>query len=89
MCFDGVVWEQAEDISDNWPLQFLDVNTLRPIADFVLVYNSGGATEFGILKKGSYNISLRLKYRSGATVIRLSQPGAVMFTRKRSSRRLL
>lgn len=76
---DDVAWEQAEDTSDNWLAQFLEVGFLRPIADFVLAYNRGVATEFAILRKGSYNISLRLKYRNGATVIRLSQPGAVFF----------
>lgn len=72
MCPDDLAWEQPEEISDNWLIQFLEVDTLRPIADFVLVYNRGVATEFGILSKGSYNISLRLKYRNSATVIRLS-----------------
>lgn len=79
MCPDDVAWEQAEETSDNWLVQFLEVDILRPIADFVLIYNRGAATEFAILRKGSYNISLRLKYRNGATVIRLSQPGAVFF----------
>ncbi|RAH50280.1 uncharacterized protein BO95DRAFT_438642 [Aspergillus brunneoviolaceus CBS 621.78] len=76
---DDVAWEQAEDIADNWLLQFLEINTLRPIADFILSHNRGDATEFAMLRKGSYNISLRLKYQNGATVIRLSQPGAVLF----------
>ncbi|KAL2871409.1 phosphotransferase family protein [Aspergillus lucknowensis] len=79
MCPDDVAWEQAEETSDNWLVQFLEVDILRPIADFVLIYHRGAATEFAILRKGSYNISLRLKYRNGATVIRLSQPGAVFF----------
>ena len=77
MCPDDVAWEQAKDISDNW---LLEVDILRPIADFVLIYNRGDATEFAMLRKGSSNISLRLKYDSGsATVVRLSQPGAVFF----------
>lgn len=79
MCPDDVAWEQAEETSDNWLLQFLELDILRPIADFILTYNRGIATEFAILRKVSYNISLRLKYRNGATVIRLSQPGAVFF----------
>ncbi|CEJ59323.1 hypothetical protein PMG11_07951 [Penicillium brasilianum] len=36
-------------------------------------------TEFAILKKGSYNISLRLKDKNAATIICLSQPGAFFF----------
>ena len=76
---DDVAWEQAEETSDNWLLQFLEVDILRPIADFILTHKRGIATEFSILRKGSYNISLRLKYRNDATVIRLSQPGAVLF----------
>ncbi|KAF7718471.1 Aminoglycoside phosphotransferase domain-containing protein [Penicillium ucsense] len=79
MCPDDMAWEQAEETSDNWLVQCLDVDILRPIADFVLVYSRGVATEFAILRKGSYNVLLRLKYRTGATVIRLSQPGAVFF----------
>lgn len=76
---DDLAWEQAEETSDAWLAQFLDHDTLRPIADFILTHNRGPATEFNILAKGSYNISLQLKYRNGATVLRLSQPGATMF----------
>jgi hypothetical protein len=79
MCPDYVTWEQAEEISDNWLAQFLELDILRPIADFILNQNRGNATEFDILKKGSYNVSLRMKYRKGAIVIRFSQPGAVFF----------
>jgi hypothetical protein len=81
MCPDDMAWEQAEETSDKWLAQFLELDILRPIADFILKHNRGIATEFAILKKGSYNISLRLKYRNGATaiMIRLSQPGAVLF----------
>lgn len=79
MCPDDVAWEQAEETSDNWLVQFLELDILRPIADFILKYNRGNATEFAILKKGSYNISLRMKYHKAATVIRFSQPGAVFF----------
>ncbi|RAH68651.1 phosphotransferase family protein [Aspergillus aculeatinus CBS 121060] len=77
---DDVCWAQAETISDTWLLQFLEIDILRPIADFILLHNRGNATEFAILRKGSYNISLRLKYDpNGATVIRFPQPGAVLF----------
>lgn len=77
---DDVCWAQAETISDTWLLQFLEIDILRPIADFILHHNRGNATEFAILRKGSYNISLRLKYEpNGATVIRFPQPGAVLF----------
>ncbi|PLB52101.1 phosphotransferase family protein, partial [Aspergillus steynii IBT 23096] len=76
---DDLAWEQAESTSDTWLAQFLEIDLLRPIAEFMLTHNRGTATEFAILRKGSYNISLRLKYRNSATVIRLSQPGAVMF----------
>ncbi|KAJ9233421.1 hypothetical protein DTO169E5_7011 [Paecilomyces variotii] len=79
MCPDDVAWEQAEETSDNWLVQFLQLDILRPIADFILKHNRGHATEFAILKKGSYNISLRLKYQNAATVIRFSQPGVVFF----------
>ncbi|KAJ5253051.1 hypothetical protein N7489_003461 [Penicillium chrysogenum] len=79
MCPDDMAWEQAEETADRWLVQFLEVDILRPIADFILNHNRGVATEFAILRKGSYNISLRLKYRNSATVIRLSQPGAVLF----------
>ncbi|KAJ9296157.1 hypothetical protein DTO271G3_5298 [Paecilomyces variotii] len=79
MCPDDVAWEQAEETSDNWLVQFLQLDILRPIADFILKHNRGHAIEFAILKKGSYNISLRMKYQNAATVIRFSQPGAVFF----------
>ncbi|GAD99681.1 conserved hypothetical protein [Paecilomyces variotii No. 5] len=76
---DDVAWEQAEKTSDKWLLQFLKRDIKVPIAEFVLKHNRGDATEFAILKKGSYNISLRMKYQNSATVIRFSQPGAVFF----------
>lgn len=76
---DDISWEQAEETSDNWLPQVLELDILRPIADFILEHNRGNATEFAILKKSSYNISLRMKYRKDATVIRFSQPGAVFF----------
>lgn len=72
-----MAWEQAEETSDNWLVQFLELDILRPIADFILKHNRCNSTEFVILKQGSYNISLRMKYRNYATVIRFSQPGAV------------
>ncbi|KAL1884813.1 hypothetical protein Plec18167_002405 [Paecilomyces lecythidis] len=76
---DDVAWEQAEETSDKWLLQFLKRDVKAPIADFVLKHKRGNATEFSILKKGSYNICLRMKYQSFSAVIRFSQPGAVFF----------
>ena len=81
ICPDDVAWEQAEDTSGSWLLQFLERDILEPIAHFMLSHDRGHATEFAILKKGSYNIALRLKYRDGggSIVIRFSQLGAVYF----------
>ncbi|KAJ5936990.1 phosphotransferase family protein [Penicillium verhagenii] len=76
---DDVAWEQAEEISENWLAQFLQHDVLRPIGTFMLDHNGGIGTEFAILRKGSYNISLRLKDEHVASIIRLSQPGAVFF----------
>ncbi|KAJ5373595.1 Aminoglycoside phosphotransferase [Penicillium concentricum] len=79
---DDLLWEQAEETSDKWLVQFIEHDVLRSIAIFILTHNRGPASEVSILNKGSYNISVWLKYDnrdSGATVIRLSQPGAVMF----------
>ncbi|KAI2795233.1 hypothetical protein POX_a01838 [Penicillium oxalicum] len=45
----------------------------------MLEQNGGIGTDFAILSKGSYNISLQLKDENEASVIRLSQPGAVFF----------
>lgn len=80
---DDVAWEQAEEISDNWLAQFLEHDVLRPIGHFMLDHNGGVGTEFAILRKGSYNISLRLKDEHEATIIRLSQPGAVLFPKEK------
>lgn len=80
MCYDDVAWEQSDDISDNWLLQFLDVEVLKSIAHFVLKHNSGDDPEFSVLKKGFYNLTLRMKYKHGtATNIRFSQPGTTLF----------
>ncbi|KAL1850579.1 hypothetical protein Plec18170_006864 [Paecilomyces lecythidis] len=76
---DDVAWEQAEEISDKWLLRSLKRDVKVPIADFILKHNRGNASEFAILKKGSYNISLRMKYQNSSTIIRFSQPGAVFF----------
>ncbi|KGO39904.1 Aminoglycoside phosphotransferase [Penicillium expansum] len=76
---DDLLWEQAEDISHEWLKQFLGHDIWISIAGFMLAHNRGVGNEIDILKKGSYNISLWLKYENEATVIRLSQPGAVMF----------
>ncbi|PLN74598.1 hypothetical protein BDW42DRAFT_181940 [Aspergillus taichungensis] len=79
MCYDDVAWEQSDDVSDNWVLQFLDVNVKRPIAEFILEHDSGDDPEFAILKKGFYNITLQMRYTDSATNIRFSQPGATLF----------
>lgn len=76
---DDVAWEQAEYTSDTWLAQFLQHAILRPIGHFMLDHNGGIGTDFAILKKGSYNISLRLKDEHVASIIRLSQPGAIFF----------
>lgn len=74
---DDVAWDQAEETPDNWLAHFLRHDILRPIGKFMLDHNGGIRTEFAILKKGSYNISLRLKDEGVASIIRLSQPGAI------------
>lgn len=79
MCYDDVAWEQSDDISDNWLLQFLDIDVKKPIAKFILQHDSGDDPEFSILKKGSFNITLQMKYTYNATNIRFSQPGAILF----------
>ena len=79
MCSDDVAWEQAEDVSDNWLLQFLDINVKRLIASFILKYDKGDDPESTIPEKGSFNITLRMKYTYSATNIRFPQPGAVLF----------
>lgn len=79
MCADDMAWEYAEKISHNWLLQFLKLDIKKPIAMFILEHHRGDGTEFAILEKGSYNISLRIKYQNHAVVIRLSQPGTVFF----------
>lgn len=79
MCYDDVAWEQSEDISDNWLRQFLKIEVKRPIAEFILKHDAGDDPEFTILRKGSFNITLRMKYTYSATNIRFAQPGAILF----------
>lgn len=79
MCYDDVAWEQSDDVSDNWLCQFLDIDVKRPIAKYMLKHDSGDDPEFTILRKGSFNITLQMKYTYSATNIRLSQPGAILF----------
>lgn len=79
MSADDMAWECAENISHNWLLEFLKLDIKNPIAMFILQRHRGDGIEFAILEKGSYNVSLRMKYEKSAVVIRLSQPGAVFF----------
>lgn len=79
MCYDDVAWEQSDDVSDNWLLQFLHIEVKKTIAKFILEHDSGDDPEFTILRKGSFNITLRMKYTYSATNIRFSQPGAILF----------
>ena len=80
MCYDDVAWEQSDDVSDNWLLQFLDVEVLKAVAHYVLKHNSGDDPEFSVLKKGFYNITLRMKYRHDTAInIRFTQPGTTPF----------
>ncbi|KAF4766501.1 hypothetical protein HAV15_010038 [Penicillium sp. str.  len=65
---DDLLWEQAEETSHKWLIQFLGHDILTSIASFILTHNRGLATEIDILKKGSYNIPVVLKYRNGSTV---------------------
>ncbi|OKO98910.1 hypothetical protein PENSUB_8827 [Penicillium subrubescens] len=78
-CYDNVAWEQSEYVSDNWLLQFLDIEVKRPIALFMLMHDSGRDSEFTTLKKGSFNIVLRMEFTHSATNIRFPQPGTAMF----------
>ncbi|KAJ5129525.1 uncharacterized protein N7515_005564 [Penicillium bovifimosum] len=79
MLYDDVAWEQSEDVSDNWLRQFLDIDVKRPIARFVLKHDSGNDPEFTIFRKGSFNITLQMKYTYSATNVRFAQPGAILF----------
>ncbi|KAL4807309.1 hypothetical protein BDV18DRAFT_168257 [Aspergillus unguis] len=79
MSYDDVAWEQSDDISDNWLLQYLDIDIKRPIAGFILQHDSGDDPEFTIFCKGSFNITLQMKYTYNATNIRFAQPGAILF----------
>ncbi|KAJ5725103.1 uncharacterized protein N7483_006460 [Penicillium malachiteum] len=71
--------EQSDDISDNWLLQFINVEVLREVGQLVLMNSEGDDPEFAVLKKGFYNPTLRMKYKHSATNIRLTQPGASLF----------
>ncbi|KAJ5106281.1 hypothetical protein N7456_002956 [Penicillium angulare] len=79
MPYDDVAWEQSDDISDNWLLQFRDIEVKRPIAHFILRHDSGADPEFTILRKGGFNITLQMKYTYSATIIRFPQPGTALF----------
>ena len=79
MRYDDVAWEQSDNVSDNWALQFLDIDVKRPIAELILKHDSGNDPELTILEKGFYNITLQMRYTYRATNIRFSQPGATLF----------
>jgi hypothetical protein len=72
MCADDMAWEYAENISHNWLLQFPKLDIKKSIAAFILKHYRGDGTEFAILEKGSYNISLRIEYQNYTVVIWLS-----------------
>ncbi|PYI09414.1 hypothetical protein BO78DRAFT_394913 [Aspergillus sclerotiicarbonarius CBS 121057] len=77
---DDLVWEQAEDIADNWVLQFLDTERLRPIAEFIRKDRMGSGDRFFFHTRGSYNIKMRLmSHDYDGIVIQFAQPGSVLF----------
>ncbi|EPS33792.1 hypothetical protein PDE_08754 [Penicillium oxalicum 114-2] len=84
MLYDDVAWEQSDDISETWLLQFLDIDVKRPIAMFIWKHNSGDDPVFAILRKGSFNITLQMKYTHNAINIRFSQPGAILFPEEKT-----
>ncbi|KAJ6119238.1 hypothetical protein N7523_003518 [Penicillium sp. IBT 18751x] len=84
MCYDDVTWEQSENVSDSWLLQFLDVDVKRPIGGFILKHDSGADPEFTILRKGAFNIVLQMKYTTSAINIRFSQPGVILLPEQQS-----
>ncbi|RAL02646.1 phosphotransferase family protein [Aspergillus ibericus CBS 121593] len=81
MHFDDVAWEESERITDSWVEWLLaDEDTLRAIGHLILKHRSGVPEELGDPKAGYFNISFRMKYLDGSSVIiRFPKPGATMF----------
>ncbi|KAG2411759.1 hypothetical protein HFD88_009315 [Aspergillus terreus] len=80
MHYDDAAWEKSEEIADAWVLQFLEPDVLTPVGNFVVRYHKpDNPTEFNILEKGAFNISLQMVYENSSAVIRFPVPGATMF----------
>jgi hypothetical protein len=84
MCPDDVTWELAEEISDKWLSSISRGGNLETNRGLHPYSQQRQCNRVAILKKGSYNVSLRVKYRKGAIVLRFSQPGAVFFPEEKS-----
>ncbi|KAJ5780265.1 hypothetical protein N7457_005425 [Penicillium paradoxum] len=80
ICYDDVAWEKSEEIADTWVDQFFDPSISRPVGNFLLKHHKpDNPVRFDILDKGTFNISLRMTYKTGAAIIRFPLPGATMF----------
>ncbi|KAL4956354.1 hypothetical protein BDW69DRAFT_192484 [Aspergillus filifer] len=67
---DDVPWEKYEEIADNYCRQFFEPEILRP--------------EFSFLKRGTYNIALKMTYSDDSSVvISFPQPGAIFVPDRR------
>ncbi|CAI7593328.1 unnamed protein product [Penicillium glandicola] len=68
MCYDDAAWEKSEEISEAWIAQFSDLDILRELGRFLVRHHEPD-------KPDSFDF---LRKRSSA-IIRLPQPGAIMF----------
>lgn len=81
MCYDDAAWEKSDEISEAWIAQILECDTLREVGRFLVKHHEPDKPDtFNILEKGTFNISFDMSYKNtSSAVIRLPQPGAVMF----------
>ena len=81
MCYDDAAWEKSEEISEAWIAQFTDLDILRELGRFLVRHHEPGKPDsFDFLEKGAFNISFEMTYKNtSSTIIRLPQPGAIMF----------
>lgn len=69
MTKDDLVWEQLEEVSEEWEKSIHTSDTYRAIAKLILKYRDGKPKELHLGVKGGYNVVYRLEYADGSSAV--------------------
>ena len=66
---DDLIWEQLETKSDAWCDSVHKADVQRAVGAFIVKCKPGKGVVLYILEKGGYNVSYRLEYDDGTSVV--------------------